>query len=375
MRVVEVNEIEQLEAHRDDWARLLAETPNASFFQTLEWLSVYWHHFGQDQRLRTLLVDDDDQLKGILPLAVTNVATRGGPLRRLGYPLDAWGTQYGPIGSNPQAVLTAGLSHVQKTIRDWDLLELDWTPGNLHDEVGRSFANIGVQPQVFSRDDISQIDLSQEWDTYWMGRHGKHRNNVRRAEKKLAEIGSVELLHWCSDGILKSNDNAEQHARWDLYDICEGVAGKSWQASAANGTTLTHGDVRPFLRDVHEVAVQRGAVSIYLLSVVGEPIAFSYNYVFGGTEYGLRMGYNLEFKSANPGTVLIHRILQDAFAREQLVFDLGEGDSSYKHSWRTNVLPSVRFCHYAKSSLRAQALRWKRHWWGASMKPVQGRSV
>jgi hypothetical protein len=68
-------------------------------------------------------------------------------------------------------------------------------------------------------------------------------------------------------------------------------------------------------------------------------------------------------------------MLQDAFTGDRLLFDLGEGDSSYKHVWRTDAMPSFRFCHYAKTSLRAQALRWKRHWCGESAKTVQGRSL
>ena len=75
MHIVEVNEIDQLLSYRDDWARLLALTPDACFFQTLDWLWIYWRHFGRNQRLRTLLVYDDDQLCGILPLAVKTTAT------------------------------------------------------------------------------------------------------------------------------------------------------------------------------------------------------------------------------------------------------------------------------------------------------------
>ena len=69
--------------------------------------------------------------------------------------------------------------------------------------------------------------------------------------------------------------------------------------------------------------------------------------------------YDRRFKSGNPGTVLIHRMLQDVFGAERQQFDFGEGDSRYKHDWRTHALPSFRLCHYAKSSLPAQALRWK----------------
>jgi CelD/BcsL family acetyltransferase involved in cellulose biosynthesis len=238
------------------------------------------------------------------------------------------------------------------------VLELDCTPLDRHADVIAAFDDVRVGPQIGSRDDISLVDLSRGWDDYWMTRHEKHRSNVRRAEKKLATLGTVEMQNY------RPNDCGTPDPRWDLYEMCEQIASESWQGASATGTTLSHARVRRFLREVHEVAARMGAVSMHLLSVGGEPVAFAYNYVFQGTEFGLRMGYSPQFRDVNPGTVLLHRMMQDAFAGEQRLLDLGTGDSSYKHAWRTHATPSFRFCHYAKSSLRAQALRWKRHWWG-----------
>jgi CelD/BcsL family acetyltransferase involved in cellulose biosynthesis len=353
--IIEINEVAELASYRDDWARLLVETPRACFFQTLVWLEIYWRHFGQGQRLRTLLAIDDDQLVGILPLAIRTSATRGGAVRILGYPLDGWGTRYGPISADSRAIMAAGLDHLQHTRREWDVLELDWTPQDDCPAALAALEQAGFQTQSFARDDISLVDLSTSWDEYWMSRDGKHRNNVRRAEKKLAKLGDVELRHACSHEV-----------DWGLYNTCEQIAEQSWQGSSRTGTTLSHDRVRSFLRDVHEAASPTGAVSIHLLTVNGEPAAFSYNYVFQGTEFGLRMGYAPEFKQAGPGTVLIHRMLQDLFAGDERVLDMGEGDSVYKHAWRTHDTPSFRFCHYANTSLRAQALRWKRHLSGDS---------
>jgi CelD/BcsL family acetyltransferase involved in cellulose biosynthesis len=367
--VVEVNDIDQLMSYRDDWERLLAETPDTCFFQTLEWLAIYWRHFGRDQRLRTLLVYDNDRIVGILPLAVRTVPTRGGAVRTIGYPLDGWGTQYGPIGTNSRTVLSAGLHHVRNASRDWDVLEFDWVSGARVDDAMSAFAELRLWPQTFARDAISLVDLTPSWDDYWMSLSGKHRNNVRRAEKKLAKLGSVEMLHY------RYCKGAASGPRWELYDVCEKLSRQSWQGASVTGTTLAHEPVRHFLRDVHEVAAGMGAVAVHLLSVGGEPAAYSYNYVFQGTEFGLRMGYDQKFKSGNPGTVLIHRMLQDGIRGDQRQLDFGEGDSRYKHVWRTDSRPSFRFCLYAKTSVRAQSLRWKRHWSGDRVKPGPRRSL
>jgi len=89
--VCEVNHIEGLDDYRAAWHALLAQTPRASFFQSLEWLEAYWRHFGKHQKLRVLMVLDGGRPVGILPLVVRWETTKVGRLRFLTYPLDHWG--------------------------------------------------------------------------------------------------------------------------------------------------------------------------------------------------------------------------------------------------------------------------------------------
>jgi CelD/BcsL family acetyltransferase involved in cellulose biosynthesis len=119
--IEEIHEIQALTAHRAAWNALLSQTRDATFFHSLDWLECYWEHFGPGQRLRVLLHRENGQLRGILPLVVTNEPTRVGTLRVLTYPLHDWGSFYAPLGPAPAATLGAGLRHIRQTPRDWDL--------------------------------------------------------------------------------------------------------------------------------------------------------------------------------------------------------------------------------------------------------------
>ena len=90
--VQEIRSIDELGEIRSLWQSLLAETPGASFFQSLDWLEVYWKHFGADQKLRVLVATEAGQPVGIVPLVVHPEATKVGRLRFLTYPLDFWGS-------------------------------------------------------------------------------------------------------------------------------------------------------------------------------------------------------------------------------------------------------------------------------------------
>jgi CelD/BcsL family acetyltransferase involved in cellulose biosynthesis len=358
--IIEVNQPEDLLAYRADWDRLLSQTPQANFFQTLDWLLVYWKHFGHRQRLRTLLLFDGDELTGVMPLTVKPRPTRIGTMRVLAYPLDAWGTCYGPLGRRPAEVLAAGLKHLRRSKRDWDLIELDWTSGSRLPMVEGGFQRAGLRTQTLRTIETSRIDLNSTWDEYWRNRSSKFRNNVRRCEKKLAQIGRIDVVHY------RASDDPTGDPRWDLYAMCEQVAASSWQAVVTEGNTITHERVREFLREMHLAATRRGAVSINLLLVNDQAAAFSYNYLYGRSLFGLRMGYDARFAKAGPGTVLLRHLVQHGFERGDQDFDLGEGDSPYKHLWRTDATPSFRVRHYPRMGLRSQVIR-LRNWLGSGV--------
>src|SRR5262245_23046727 len=124
--IVEVNDIEELGQYRMLWNSLFLGTPNATFFNTFDWLDTYWRHFGRDQKLRVLIVYSGGQPLGILPLCIRKEQYRVSNVRVLTYPLDNWGTWYGPVGPNPSATMLAAMQHLRSTPRDWDMMELRW---------------------------------------------------------------------------------------------------------------------------------------------------------------------------------------------------------------------------------------------------------
>src|SRR4030042_1363916 len=126
VHVEEINDIYKLSSYRLVWNSLLPQPSGATFFQSLDWLEVYWKHYGEDQHLRVMVVCSNGRPIGILPLVVRTEATRVGPVRVLTYPLHGWGTFYGPIGPNPTATLAAGPRHVRQTPRGSALLDLRW---------------------------------------------------------------------------------------------------------------------------------------------------------------------------------------------------------------------------------------------------------
>jgi len=356
--VVEINTIDQLVGHQLVWRKLWGETPGASFFQSYEWFETYWRHFGSDQVLRVLAIHSDGEIIGLLPLVVRTEATRLGPIRVLTYPLDNWGSFYGPIGKNPTATLLAGLRYVRESKRDWDILDLRWVDVNGMDRARTPTAmrQVGLHPyeQVWMHSAI--IEVKGSWESYWASRTSKFRNNIRRAEKRLSALGEIEFLRYRPEGGFGDDD-----PRWDLYQICCNLSLRGWQAGDKQGKTMAHPEVAEFLRDVHEHAVNLGCAEINILAVGGQPIAFAYNYVRDGRVFGLRTAYDPAWAEASPGTYLRYRMILDSFERGDSEFNLGPGYLESKKSWATCLMTSSRYTYFPTSP-RAQLFRLKR-WW------------
>jgi CelD/BcsL family acetyltransferase involved in cellulose biosynthesis len=359
-RVSEFNDIDQLAPLRREWHDLLQQTAGASFFQSLEWLEVYWRHFGQKQKLRVLAVSAGNRLAGVLPLVVQVEKSKVGALRALTFPLHEWGSFYGPIGPDPELTLTAGLKHIRRTPRDWDILELRWQGaiGTDPAQTQRAMLAAGFQayPTLWNRSAI--VDLSGTWESYWSARKGTWLRRFRHAERKLAEQGDVSYVRYRPTGE-PGHDNAP---RWDLYDACEELARRSWQGTATDGTTLSHDSVRAYLRDMHEAAAAAAAVDLNLLMLDGAPIAFIYGYHYGGYVYGLRRGYDEDRSRQGAGNVLLAYTLRDSFARGDHVYDMGVGSYASKRYFQTRLIPILRYSHYSPRVLRTQVLRLNR-WW------------
>ena len=351
LRVTEIDCVEELEDLRLTWNALWPRTSGASFYHTLDWLQVYWRHFGAGQRLRVLVVTSDRTPIGILPLTVVTEQTRLGRVRVLTYPLRDWGTYYGPIGPNPTATLTMAMRHVHARRRDWDLLDLRWVNRDEHDHCRTpwSMDRAGFDARESVWKTVAVIDVDGDWNTYWMSRSAKLRQNVRRWEGHLKRLGEVEHIRYRPAGAARGDGDP----RWDLYEACLDVARTSWQGRSTTGTTLSHESVEAYFRESHERAAKLGMLDLNLLTVDRQPVAFFYNYTSDGNIAGTRRGHRESLDRHGVGHVLFARMLSDSWARGDQSLDLGPGTMDYKARWCTRFAHSYRYTHYPRWAPRA----------------------
>jgi CelD/BcsL family acetyltransferase involved in cellulose biosynthesis len=355
--VREINDPLELDALRPMWEELLERTPGSSYCQSLDWLQAFWNHYGARKRLRVLVVQDRDQVIGILPLAVWT-AHPYEPVKSLTYPLDYWGDYYGPIGPDPAATLAAGLDHIRRTPRDWHFIELAWVDGLADDgRTKRALDGAGFHA-ICDRVDANPIlDLTafDSWDAYLASRSKNQRKHLRRHEKRLADRGKVTYLRHRTAG----TEGTQSEPRWDLYEACETISQASWQGSAPSGTMLTKDVDQGFFRECFERATKHGGVDLDLLYVDEHPVAFGYRYYYRGRVTGVKGAYHPNFANEGAGTVLRARSIAESYARGDHTIEFGDEFLYYKRAWLTHLRPVYRYVHFTRG-VPAQLIRGKR---------------
>ena len=367
--VTEIRTLDELRSFRTTWLSLLEQTGGADFFQTPYWLETYFEHFAADQELRILIVYSGEQPVGILPLIIAKYNCSLGQFRVLTYPLDWWGTFYGPIGPDPQGTLRAGLAYIKQQPKDWDFLELRFVQGDALTEedslnsetesadatletlAGEGFKSIVKEPQFH----CARISLPNTWEDYLAGRRKSWKTIIRRAENKTKKVGEIEHIRYRPSG-----DSGQADPRWDLYDECSRLSKLSWQGKSDNTQTFAHPNVDSFLRSLHQQAVAVGCVDMNLLLVDGKAVAYHYGYHWQGYFSSLRLGFDPEFSKQGVGTVLTSRMIQDSIRRGDHTFDFLPDCMKAKLPWQTSVDVGYRYTHFPSSIGRTGLLKLKR---------------
>jgi CelD/BcsL family acetyltransferase involved in cellulose biosynthesis len=358
VEISEIRSVDELSTYRLAWNSWLSSTPRATFVNTIDWLESYWQHFGEKQQLRVLVARHDGAPVGLLPLCIRKVRHRLGSARVLTYPLDGWGSWYGPVGVDPAVTMLGAMRYLQHARRDWDLLDLPWTAPPSRDgcRVARSLRVVGMLSNEAVHQTVSHVDFAGGFGDYLCRLNRKSRHELRRVERRVFEQGNVEYIRHRPAPAREGDGDP----RWDLYAMCQQVALASWQSSSTTGTTLTHDRVRHFLSDAHEVAARNGMVDVNLLLVDGRPAAFAYNYHYHGRLTGIRVGYDPTLGIAGLGTALVLRSIEDSCERGDASLDLGAGETQFKKRLRTHSEPSYRVTYAPLRSWRSQAVRFSR---------------
>ena len=305
---------ERIEPLAGEWDELVDRT-GASPFTRPGWFAAWSRAFGAGQ-LEVLALRRGAELVAVLP-----VERRAGALRT---PTN-WHT---PEFEVPAADDSAREELLRTAIRTAGRpLAFGMLTGGRPepDLVSSAASAAGMRVRARTIERSPYVLLEGDWQAYAQTLPRRRRSENRRRERRLSERG--ELAFEVADG---------SEGLSALLDEGFAVESSGWKAE--QGTAIvSRPETLSFYTDIARWASARGELRLAFLRLDGNAIAFHLTIEDGRSAYQLKGGYDPAYRSSSPGTLLIGRMLDWAYARELRTYEFLGEDEGFKVDWSSDV--------------------------------------
>jgi len=297
---------------------LVEDSPSATPFQTYEWQSTWWKHFGRLKKPLAITVHEGNDLVGLMPLVQIRGFWR--TLRPMGigpsdylHPLVREGYE-----SSASEMIVEAVSKAKNV----DLVDL-------HQVRETRALAAHAAGSVIEQATCLLLDLPDTYDQYLSMLGKSLRYDVRKLDKTLFKEGRAQIV--------PSTGADTDRCLEILFDQHR----RRWRKRGLPGAFL--GRVADFHRDWAQAAARNGWLWLSVLNLDGNAVGAIYGMTLGKTVYYYQAGFDPQSASFSPGTLLVAHTIRRAIDEGKRQFDFMRGDEPYKRRWKPqHVLKNLR---------------------------------
>ena len=340
----------ELDELRRPWDELLESTESGSPFQSHEWLSTWWKHFGEGRKLLVLAIQDGDTITGIAPLCLRRIARGPAPL---------WKVEFLGSGLSDQLdfiVPERQREHLELVVSYLRRPEVPWTVIDLHDlPVASGNADLfeealrrsGLAPEASRHSICPYVKIASDWESFFLGQFsGGTRWQIRKKPKKLAKLGPTRIEH------VVEIDDPSRILR-SLSEMPESDVYRGTRRRCIFKELATNA----FFGEVATLFSRKGWMHLSLLELSGALIAYRFGFRHRGVHYDYFHAYDPAFASCGPGAILMTDLIRRSFESGLREFNFLRGEEPYKFEWTERFHTNLRITCY-EPSVRGELLRW-----------------
>jgi CelD/BcsL family acetyltransferase involved in cellulose biosynthesis len=320
----------QLDALEKDWSELLDEIPGVPIFLTWEWIRTWWFYFGQGRQLWLLTArDKQGRLVGLAPF-MREEYKKG--LMRLGMIAFIGTGRVCPThldilarASDKEGVYRAFLGFLLGQSDQWDVLRI---ASVTQDSINYDFLTAaGGRIRIGAQTTCLYIPLPDNWEAYLktVGR------NLRRSIKT-----SISRLEGDYPGAVDFACIADPQELTSAMERLEELIRNRCHAKRLltdwNDSTFTN-----FHRTIARLALNRGWLRLYTLTVKDRVIAVIYAFRFRDCVHGYNAGFDIDWSKYGPGRLILAYCVQTAIQEAASELVMGRGNAEYKFAWTDHV--------------------------------------
>jgi CelD/BcsL family acetyltransferase involved in cellulose biosynthesis len=337
MHVIEVNDLAELEQHKEAWTALLNDIDDPSaVFANPGWAIEWWRHFHDEGRLGVLFLMADTRLVGVAPLAIWRWPFAASPLRVLRF-LGNGTSDHLDICIHPdfrERGLPVLGEHIRERMR-WhfaDLLDIPEDSPNLPALQtllrGRLHSTLLQRAIVCPYLHIG----SSPWADYYAGQRSKStRKDLERRRRRLGELGRMTFRRH-----IQADDIASAFPR--LFDLYEKRWNNKFLSVSFAGTRE-----RAFYPAMAAALSRQGRLDLLTLELDDQLLAFSLGASHKGRFTWLITAHDPDFAKFFPGELMLVFLLESVFQRGDIAeFDFTRGEEDYKYKWADSERYNMR---------------------------------
>lgn len=298
------------------WDVLLGACDKTYVFQTYEFQSTWWKHFGGKHNRRELLLlsaQEDGRMIGIAPLmAVETPLLKKPSIRFVGTPICDY-MDFIIAKGMETSVLQAFYGY----LRSLACLEIDlfFLP-----ETSPVVKLGGVSASAV--DICPYIDLSGDWASTYKGLNSTVKKYVARRERSIAKAGKPVL-----DSV------KEKSGIRSYFDEYFRIHIMRWRDYGGRYSQFQYASWRDFAIDVSEGLFQKGAIDLSYFKLDSDTIACHFGFKYNGVFHWYMPVYNPAYSKYSPGNLFIMEILKRSSLDGLTEFDFLRGNEPYKIFW------------------------------------------
>jgi len=321
MAVKEVNGRSDFVALEEEWNGLVAATSNSPFYRH-EFIRTWIDNFAPAAKLSILTGrDNTGQLVAAFPLMKTRGFVCGLPARQTVSIANPHSCRFDMVAEDGS---TAGKSFFAYLAADksWDVLRITDVPegGNAWHLYNAAEA-AGFPVGVWESQRSPYLPLPSSYDKLLEPMSSGFKANLRRRRRRLEKVGAISVERVTGGAHLQ-----------DRLEECFAIEQKGWKGrrrTSIRQDTKTHG----FYTQLAHIASSQNYLSLFLLKLDGQAIAFHYGFTYDGIYYMPKLGYDEAFEACSPGLVLLEEIMKDCIGRGLKGYDFLGLDAPWKTDW------------------------------------------
>lgn len=328
-----IENIEDFKKISGEWDRAVERSGSYDPFLLSDFILSWHRYFGKSNPLRFLVLYDNGQVSGGIPLCLKRGSGPYGFARMLCHAGGTAANYTEPLYPSKDFKFLPSLKEALSERKDWDLLYLsDLRQENrLLKELLSGDKDKRFTVKVFSDHSNWSIDLSGGLEKYLSGISPKLKRDLRAKRRHLEEkFGAIKLNE------VKGSREVER-----LFDLYSKYSLDAF-AERGRASSFEKREYSSFFREFLVLMEKRGRLDAHLLSAGEEPLAISFGYKFGpGFNWALT-AFNSSHKYYRPGYLLIEELLRLAASRSEKRYNWYGYERFYKAQWCNRQEPLYR---------------------------------